>query len=190
MHSSYSEFIKHGHGKIGPWFDLVNSEEWDTYGLRTDHFSNSAWLPFFLRRWNFAKPNRARFPAAKWKELRVTLRQICERAARQEPISGADIRALNQFLKVSGRMQLLQRQNGLQLQFMPQASGWNWIFAVTARSFADLLSEGNSPRIKICRNPVCRWVFFDQTKGKTRCWCDDKICGNRERVRRSRARSV
>jgi predicted RNA-binding Zn ribbon-like protein len=189
MHSSYSEFIKHGHGKIGPWFDLVNSEEWDTYGLRTDHFSNSAWLPFFLRRWNFAKPNRARFPAAKWKELRVTLRQICERAARQEPISGADIRALNQFLKVSGRMQLLQRQNGLQLQFMPQASGWNWIFTVTARSFADLLSEGNSPRIKICRNPVCRWVFFDQTKGKTRCWCDDKICGNRERVRRARASS-
>jgi predicted RNA-binding Zn ribbon-like protein len=189
MHSSYSEFIKHGHGKTGPWFDLVNSEEWDTYGRRTDHFSNPAWLPFFLRRWNFAKPNRAKFPAANWKQLRVTLRRICKTAAQQKPFSAADIRALNHFLKVLGQMQLLQRQNALQLQFMPEVSGWNWILAETARSFADLLSRGDSLRIKTCRNPVCRWVFFDQTKGKTRCWCDDKICGNRERVRRARSRA-
>jgi predicted RNA-binding Zn ribbon-like protein len=189
MHPSYAEFIKHGHGKVGPWFDLVNSEEWDTYGRRTDHFSNPAWLPFFLRRWSFAVPNRASFPVALWKKFRVTLRRICETAARQKSISTADIRALNQFLKVSGRMQLLQGQNGLRLQFMPEVSGWNWVLAETARSFADLLSRGDCLRIKICRNSACRWVFYDQTKGKTRCWCDDKICGNRERVRRSRARA-
>jgi predicted RNA-binding Zn ribbon-like protein len=189
MHSSYAEFIKHGHGKGGPWFDLVNSEEWDTYGRRTDHFSNPAWLPFFLRRWSFAVPNRAPFPVALWKKLRATLRRICETAARQKSISTVDIRALNQFLKVSGHVQLLQGQNGLRLQFIPEISGWNWVLAETARSFADLLSRGDSLRIKICRNSACRWVFYDQTKGKTRCWCDDKICGNRERVRRSRARA-
>ena len=190
MHSTYAEFIEHGHGKIAPWFDLVNSEEWDTYGRRTEHFSNPAWLPFFLRRWSFAKPNHAPFPEAKYRGLRVTLRRICETIAQQKPIPTADIKALNEFLKVSGRMQLLQRQNGLQLQFSPEVSGWTWILAETARSFAELLSREDSLRIKICRNPACRWVFFDQTKGKTRCWCDDKICGNRERVRRARSRSI
>src|SRR5215469_18914697 len=106
MHSSYAEFIKHGHGKIGPWFDLVNSEEWDTYGHRTDHFSNPAWLPFFLRRWNFAAPNRTLFPGAKWKTLRATLRRICEAAAFHKSISSTDLQALNQALSTSGCIQL------------------------------------------------------------------------------------
>jgi predicted RNA-binding Zn ribbon-like protein len=189
MHSSYAEFIKHGHGKIGPWFDLVNSEEWDTYGHRTDHFLNPAWLPFFLRRWNFAIPSRTSFPAAKWKTLRATLRRICESATFHKSISSTDIQALNQTLTTSGRIQLLQHQNGLQLEFVPQASGWDRILAQTARSFAYSLSQDGPARIKMCRNPDCRWVFYDQTKGRTRCWCDDKICGNRERVRQARARA-
>jgi len=189
MHSSYSEFMKHGHGKTGPWFDLVNSEEWDIHGIRTDHFENPAWLPFFLRRWKFARPNHAPFPVAKWKKHRAILRQICETAARHKPITTADVHALNQALRLAGQMQLLQRQNGLQLELVTEISGWDRILAETARSFADILSQGHPARIKICRNPNCRWVFYDKTKAKSRCWCDDKSCGNRERVRQSRARS-
>src|ERR1051326_5395116 len=189
MHSSDAEFIKHGHGKFGPWFDLVNSEEWDTYGHRADHFENPAWLPFFLRRWNFRKPGRLPFPAAQWRKLRTAIRHVSEAAARQKPISSADIQALNQALKVSGYRRLWQRQNGLQLEFVSEVSGWRWILAVTVCSFADILSRGHPARIKICRNPGCRWIFYDQTKAKTRCWCDDRICGNRERVRQARARA-
>ena len=188
MHSSYAEFIKHGHGKIGPWFDLVNSEEWDTYACRTEHFSNPAWLPFFLRRWGFAEPRDFPFPLAKWKKLRAILRRICEAAAKGKSTPTADIWALNRFLRVSGSMQLSHYQNGWQLEFTPNAYRWDWVLAETARSFADALTRDAS-RIKICRNRVCRWVFFDETKGKTRCWCDDKICGNRERVRRARSRA-
>ena len=188
MHSSYVEFIKHGHGKIGPWFDLVNSEEWDTYGHRTEHFSNPAWLPFFLRRWGFEQPKDFPLPLVKWTKLRATLRRICEVAAKGKSIPRADMWALNEFLKVSGSMQFLHFRNEWRLEFIPHFYDWDWILAETARSFSDSLTQDAS-RIKLCRNPVCRWVFFDQTKGKTRCWCDDKICGNRERVRRSRSDS-
>jgi Conserved protein containing a Zn-ribbon-like motif, possibly RNA-binding len=85
---------------------------------------------------------------------------------------------------------MFERQNGLQLEFVPSARGWDWILAEIARSFAETLSVGESTRVKICRNDDCRWVFYDRTKGKTRCWCSDKSCGNRERVRRARARSA
>jgi len=190
MHSSYKEFMQHGHGKCGPWFDLVNSQEWNTFGQLTEHFQNPAWLLFFLRRWGFARPKHERFPAAKWAAFRASLRSICEAAAQQKPIARADVQALNQVLKISGTRQLREGQNGLELEFVPSVSGWDEILAETVWSFADVLTKGDVSRIKICRNPQCRWVFYDQTKGKTRCWCDDKICGNRARVRKARARNA
>jgi len=53
-----------------------------------------------------------------------------------------------------------------------------------------LLAGGNSARVKICRNADCRWVFYDTTKARSRRWCSDKVCGNRDRVRRARARAA
>jgi predicted RNA-binding Zn ribbon-like protein len=188
MHSSYQEFMAHGHGKTGPWFDLVNSEEWDTFGHRTDHFGNPAWLPFFLRRWQFAKPKGKSFPSAKFAALRETLRSICQTGAKHESLRPADLRKLNQALNVTGSRRLCQCQNGFQLEFVCKDFGWDGILAETARSFADVLASGDVSRIKICRNPECRWVFYDRTKARSRCWCDDKVCGNRERVRRARSR--
>jgi predicted RNA-binding Zn ribbon-like protein len=94
---------------------------------------------------------------------------------------------LNLALNVTGKRQLFQRQNGLQLEFVPAKSGWELILAEIAHSFADTIRSGENARIKICRNSGCRWIFYDRTKGKTRCWCSDKSCGNRERVRRARA---
>jgi predicted RNA-binding Zn ribbon-like protein len=189
MHSSYQEFISHGHGKFGPWFDLVNSEEWDTFGRRTEHFHNPAWLPFFLRRWHFPQNRAKSFPLAKYQALRSALRAMCEAAAAGQVISPAALHTLNQAMKVRGKRQLCDGQNGFAVEFVPEHSNWAAILAETAHSFASLLSASELSRIKICRNPLCRWVFYDQSKAKSRCWCDDKICGNRERVRRARAKA-
>src|SRR5215467_12697672 len=118
MYRSYQEFLAHGHGKHGPWLDLLNSQEWDTFGHLTEHIDNPAWLRFFLRRWGFAKPQRP-FPAAEWTALRATLRSICERAGKTRSVSPADLRALNQALNVAGTLQLRENQNGLKLEFVP-----------------------------------------------------------------------
>jgi predicted RNA-binding Zn ribbon-like protein len=189
MKAWHTDFLAHGHGKTGPWMDLVNSEEWDTYGRLTDHLNNPAWLPYFLRQWHFAKPSKA-VPLARLKALRAAIRNSCVALSTGKRISAAELRILNQALSVTGRRQLCQRQNGLQLEFVPDASGWDLVLAETARSFVGMLSAGQRERIKICRNDDCRWVFYDSTKGKTRCWCSDKSCGNRERVRRARARAM
>ena len=181
-------FLAQGHGQTGPWMDLVNSQEWDTFGQLADHLSNPAWLPYFLRHWHFARPGHAPVPLSRFKSLRATLRRSCQALACGKSPSQAELRALNAALNVTGKRQLFQRQNGLQVEFVPTASGWDWILAETARSFAETLATGESARIKICRNDDCCWVFYDQTKGKTRCWCSGESCGNRERVRRSRAK--
>lgn len=41
-------------------------------------------------------------------------------------------------------------------------------------------------RVRACGNPLCRLVFVDQSKGRSRRWCDSGGCGNRIRVARHR----
>jgi predicted RNA-binding Zn ribbon-like protein len=183
------DFPAHGHGKTAPWVDLVNSEEWDTFGRLSDHLNSLAWIPYFLQHWHFARPSREDPPMAKLRALRAALRNSSEALTRGNPIPPAELRAFNEVLNLSVKRRLFQRQNGLQLQFVPASAGWKWILAETARSFVETIVGGESARIKICRNEGCRWIFYDQTKGKTRCWCSSKSCGNRERVRRARARA-
>jgi len=182
------QFREKGHGKTAPWVDLVNSEEWDTYGRRTDWLNDPSWLPFFLHQWRFPASDRSRFPAAKFKALRCALRTSCEAVARARQVSRRELRTLNTALNVAGKRQLIHGQNGLQVRFVPQSEGWDAILAQIALSFANQLAGGDRSRIKICQNQDCRWVFYDATKARTRRWCSDKVCGNRERVRRARAR--
>jgi len=183
-----AQFLKKGHGKTAPWLDLVNSEEWDTYGHRTDWLEDSSWLPFFLKHWRFDATPVKSFPLVKFQSLRAILRNGCESIAAGRNISPADLRALNGVLNIAGRRQLFQRQDGLRVEFVSGSSGWDWILAQIALSFALLLSRGQGARVKICQNPDCRWAFYDSTKARSRRWCSDKVCGNRDRVRRSRAR--
>jgi len=182
------DFLAHGHGKTAPWIDLVNSEEWDTFGRRIDHLNDPAWVPYFVRQWRLAKPSREPTPIARLKTLRDALRKSSEALFHDKPIPSPELRELNAVLNLRGKQQLFQRQNGLRVEFVPDRPGWRWILAAVARSFVETVADGESARIKICRNDDCRWVFYDQTKGKTRCWCSSKSCGNRERVRRARAR--
>lgn len=39
-------------------------------------------------------------------------------------------------------------------------------------------------RLKVCKNPGCRWLFVDRTKNQSRVWCDMSACGNRAKVGR------
>jgi predicted RNA-binding Zn ribbon-like protein len=193
MKSVHQQFLKQGHGKTAPWVDLVNSEEWDTFGARTEHLENPAWFPYFLKQWHFAVPQKAA-PLSRLKDLRAALRHACEALAAGKAIPGPALRRLNSALNVPGKQQLFESQDGqgeaaLRIAFVPAVQGWDWILAQTARSFADALADGGAERIKICRNDDCKWVFYDRTKGRTRCWCSDASCGNRDRVRRARERN-
>jgi predicted RNA-binding Zn ribbon-like protein len=188
MKPSPDKFLVLGHGRTGPWVDLANSQEWDTFGNPTDHLADPSWLAYFLKQWRFAASPNPSPPMANLKALRKVLRTSCEAVAAGKPIAKGELRALNAAMNVAGKRQLFQRQNGLQIEFVPAAPGWDWMVAEIARSFADTLSNGEPARIKICRNHDCRWIFYDQTKGRTRCWCSDKSCGNRARVRRARAK--
>ena len=55
-----------------------------------------------------------------------------------------------------------------------------------ANSAVDLLVCGDLAKVRECAADNCGWLFIDRSRNQSRRWCDMKICGNREKVRRHR----
>jgi predicted RNA-binding Zn ribbon-like protein len=51
----------------------------------------------------------------------------------------------------------------------------------------DAMRQGEWSRLKTCRDPRCRWLFYDRSKNRSGAWCDMASCGNRAKARRRRA---
>jgi predicted RNA-binding Zn ribbon-like protein len=181
-----SQYLKQGFGLRFLWLDFVNSFEKNGLGGTADHLRNPQWVHTFLRHWKMSLPPTA-MPWPAMERLRQLLRGGAENLSSPSPLTKAELQLLNDFLSVFARRQLFQRQNGLVLQDVPRAEDWHWVQARIARSFAETLTMEPRDRVKICPDPLCRWIFYDTTKGKTRVWCNERTCGNRNRVRRARA---
>ena len=52
----------------------------------------------------------------------------------------------------------------------------------------DAVTAGLWSRLRVCRDPSCGWVFFDQSRNRSGLWCDMAVCGNRAKARNFRAR--
>ena len=50
----------------------------------------------------------------------------------------------------------------------------------------DLLTSDAITHVGCCADDTCLWLFLDTTRSRTRRWCDMKVCGNRNKVRRFR----
>jgi predicted RNA-binding Zn ribbon-like protein len=134
-------------------------------------------------------------------ELRALLRRLAAKIEQEHPLDGRDLAALNAHLNVPVRVKLIQRQNGtregsggrarsaVRAELVPLRSGWPWLLSRIAASFAEMLALDRPDRLKFCLNKGCNWIFYDQTKANTRRWCNDRTCGNRARVQRSRRRA-
>ncbi len=58
-----------------------------------------------------------------------------------------------------------------------------------AASAAELLTSWQLDKVRICEAPDCAWLFLDQSRNRSRRWCDMKVCGNRQKARRHYRRS-
>ena len=56
------------------------------------------------------------------------------------------------------------------------------------RAAGRLVVSPRLARVRACAASDCGWWFLDDTKNRSRRWCDMKICGNREKLRRFRSK--
>jgi predicted RNA-binding Zn ribbon-like protein len=54
--------------------------------------------------------------------------------------------------------------------------------AAVALSALSLLQPHKIERIRICAN--CCWLYLDESRNRSRIWCDMAVCGNRQKARR------
>ena len=180
-------FRVHHFGTASPWVDLANSEMWNGYGRLADFLDDSQWISDFLEFWRFSAPPPGPAEIRELRRLRKFLRHLVEKTSSGKAIEPRDVQTLNSWLKVPVFRRLVERQNGFQLECDAAQIGWPGAFARIAASLAESLAHEPHDRLKLCANPGCLWVFVDRTKGNVRRWCNNDTCGNRDRVRRSRA---
>ena len=82
------------------------------------------------------------------------------------------------------------RRSGLRVRFasgtvrLQPRRGLGGILAAVAEA----MGSPDWPRLKACRADHCHWAFVDEARNRSRAWCDMKVCGNRQKVHRYRAR--
>lgn len=173
------------------WADLLNSD-WHDYrgsGAHEDRISNDTWMASFLARagWKSGLPAPAERDL--FRRLRSLLRRMIDALIAGKGLRPADLKALNGFLASAPLIPRLERLgSGWRLSRAPSTFGIGQAAAAVALSFASMLAEGDPERVKICANPDCGWVIYDESHNRTRRWCDVKECGNLIKVRRFRAR--
>jgi predicted RNA-binding Zn ribbon-like protein len=194
--------------------DLVNSEWYDGLGNLDDRLENPEWLKAFATKWGLgsadpAAPSgeidryfaprrlessrrqarRRRAPAQDLRDLRSLLRSISEWVTVGQPVRPRDLTQLNQHLRRAPvRYRVDDAAGQLRLVREPLADDGQWLLGAVALSAAEFLATGDRTRLKICHNEGCRWVFIDDSKNRSRRWCDSASCGNLFKVRRYRER--
>ena len=169
--------------------DFVNSRFTDHTGGGGvyDRLELAEWRAWFAARCGVAAPHRI---DARTRQEVLALRALLRRllASRRAP-GAADLAALNRRLGRPGRSWALvqQERRGFALVERWQGQGWPAVMAAVAASYATLLAGGGLDRVRVCANPDCSYMFFDDSRNTSRRWCDVAVCGNLLKVRRYRA---
>jgi predicted RNA-binding Zn ribbon-like protein len=97
-----------------------------------------------------------------------------------------DVQQINDFALEALQHRKLARAKG-DYRWEWQANGDDLLDRILwpiAQSAAELLTSGERAAIRECRAPDCEWLFLDQSRNRSRRWCDMKSCGNRQKARR------
>ncbi len=121
--------------------------------------------------------------------LREAIYRICTALVQGTEPEAAALRALDAELALA--------QPHRHLTWADGSIRWEWerdegapdaMLWPIARSASELLTSSTAQALGQCSSETCGWLFVDTTKNHSRRWCDMGGCGNRDKVRRHRAR--
>jgi predicted RNA-binding Zn ribbon-like protein len=107
--------------------------------------------------------------------------------------SPAAVRLINALLTETGAIPQIVAHDGRGPHIhvsRPAAPMADRIAAHLAMGLAELLVAGESGRLRSCASPACRDVFLDESRNRSRRYCDRRTCGNRLHVAAYRARKA
>ena len=120
--------------------------------------------------------------------LSRTLRGVFTAAAQDHAPDGREMSALSR--------EVASAKKNCRVVFKDSDYRWEWskdtpaldrVLWPIANSAGNLLTSDDLRQVKVCDAENCYWLFLDSGRGRRR-WCDMKICGNRTKVKRFRAK--
>lgn len=177
------------------WEDFINSywRDWRTgdHTKDRDRLDEPEWLTEWLEQQKLPAAGPV-MPAEleRLKQLRGLLWDEVQKLVQGEPPGTALLEQLNEYMSNGPVMRKVvwDTAGEAEISLLPQRADWEQIMAEIAASFAAALLEKEISRFRICENPDCLWVYYDDTRNRSKRYCDDKLCGNLMKVRRFRAR--
>ncbi|XID94851.1 CGNR zinc finger domain-containing protein [Paenibacillaceae bacterium WGS1546] len=175
------------------WEQLLNSvhRDWRGDGRADDRLDDPAWVRKWMDELRLGdRPLPEEEELFGLKRLRERIRRMAQAFVEGRRPEEGDVEALNRTMagsKVVRRL-AVRDDSRYEVELLPLDRRWADVEAEIAASFADLLARGDPSRIRFCDNPNCLWVYYDETRNRSKRYCDDKLCGNLMKVRRFRAR--
>ena len=137
-----------------------------------------------LRRFAADHPRSAADALASAIALREALYFIFYAASRGDAPLADDLELLQRHLQRALREPRIVRQEGrFSVAFADDGAATAPLDTI-ARSAVELLASDELGRVRVCSSDGCDWLFVDQTRNRSRRWCEMKACGNRAKARR------
>lgn len=122
--------------------------------------------------------------------LREGIYRIFARTAHGLQPEKADLQILNDMLATAlSRLRIVSSDKGFVWEWLPCcdiSDDLGHMLWQIAKSAGELLTSEELGRVRQCANEIesCGWLFLDETKNRSRRWCDMGDCGNRMKARR------
>ena len=167
--------------------DFINSGWEKEHKPFEELLENEEWIRQFCGKWNLPVFSAQGKTLQTLSALRGFLYRSAYEVSNRGTISPSGVKKINEYLSgMTLRMELRRGNDGCRLETLPQKQGLELIIYRIVSSFGELITQYQTERIRLCANPGCGWIFYDDSKNRTRKWCDN-TCATLIKVRRHRA---
>ena len=136
------------------------------------------------------RPREAARVLARAIELRQMLYRLFAAVAAGRRPAAADLDTLNAALaQAVPHQRVVAGGAGFTWAWEEESAALDRVLWSVLRGAAELLTSARLPRVRQCGGEHCGWLFLDETKNRSRRWCEMSVCGNRAKARRHYHRS-
>lgn len=168
--------------------DFINGRLEDTVATKDAFPEDTVWVTQLCLKWDLPVPDASTMAALSnlYKTVSRAVREYSESGA----IPPAKLADINSYLSSVSHHNLLELDtSGYCLHEIPRQAENTLLPYRIIMSFVDLVVNHGASRLKVCENPDCGWVFYDESKSRTRRWCDN-TCASLIKVRRFREKRL
>jgi len=124
------------------------------------------------------------------KELRFAFWALLESLEHRKSVAPGDLTVIDEWRRrLAFSEQVIVRLNKVDITINRDISALELPGLRVTAAALSLLKNLPAARIKTCSARDCGWKFIDQSKNRSRRWCDMAVCGNLAKARQYRARN-